>query len=531
MPYRSTIFRMILPFDLSYRRSHVILAIAGTILAFDPAIWLINTWRDPAYGSAGFVVFVATLGLLIWSLSSARCGPSKADRRGIAIGVLAFSAAVRLASQVLAINTIGAVCLIADVYAVGVLLALDQRRRAISPFWLAVAFAFSLPVERILQRVIGYPLQLLSADGACSLLSTVYSDLVCESTRLVVNGADVLVDLPCSGAGTLMLSLLGLALASSICRPTWVQAAVGLVLTLTSAAAANVLRITTLAVGLVDPDILGGIDVMDQPWHDLIGVGALLIVCVLLLIWCRHLTPTSRPQTSGVGTSTIPSRIANDGWWLVAPVAPRRSRPVPLGVGVVGLAVALLIVHLPRTAVDISESSPPAELPLSLNGVTRIEVPLSEREGRFFTQFGGWARKANYGQHSLMLVRTTSPLRHLHAPEDCLRGLGFDVQYLGVVYHPVPTAAYRATTPDGVRYRVDVTFISERTITTNVATAVWHWLQNGARVWTAVQRISHEDVAHIERAGFDRAVWAALDFSHPRSPTTDHGLAERRLKP
>lgn len=119
-----------------------------------------------------------------------------------------------------------------------------------------------------------------------------------------------------------------------------------------------------------------------------------------------------------------------------------------------------------------------------------------------------------------MLVNTSSPLRHLHGPEDCLRGLGYQVDYLGAVFEPLPTAVYRATSPDGTRYRIDVSFVSAQgSVTTDVATAVWKWLQGEAGNWTAVQRISPEALAPRQHAQFNRAVIAALDLSpHSQSP-------------
>jgi hypothetical protein len=75
----------------------------------------------------------------------------------VALTLILVSATVRLAGQVLAINTVGALCLVLDVYALGLLLRLARRARPISPAWLAVVFAFSLPLERIVQRTIGGP--------------------------------------------------------------------------------------------------------------------------------------------------------------------------------------------------------------------------------------------------------------------------------------------------------------------------------------------------------------------------------------
>jgi hypothetical protein len=115
-----------------------------------------------------------------------------------------------------------------------------------------------------------------------------------------------------------------------------------------------------------------------------------------------------------------------------------------------------------------------------------------------------------------MLVRTTSPLRHLHTPDDCLRGLGFRVAYLGTEFSPATTAVYRAIAPDGTRYRIDVSFVSDRgEVTGNVATAVWRWLNGEAQAWTAVQRISPEETPAREHARWTAAVVAAMELGQP----------------
>ncbi|HSF96502.1 MAG TPA: exosortase T, partial [Thermohalobaculum sp.] len=208
-----------------------------------------------------------------------------------------------------------------------------------------------------------------------------------------------------------------------------------------------------------------------------------------------------------------PQRLTRQGGTL-----PSLPGGVRLPASLAALALALVIVNLPRTPLDIAQAAAPAALPLSIDGHLRQPVELSPREQAFFTRFGGWAAKAEYGPHGLLLTRTTSPLRHLHAPEDCLRGLGFDVQYLGAAFAPVPAAIYRATAPDGRRYRIEATFVADTgAMTGNVATAVWMWLHGEARAWTAVQRISPEDLPAGQQARFADAVLAALDVS-PATP-------------
>ncbi|HUS54763.1 MAG TPA: exosortase T [Thermohalobaculum sp.] len=490
---------------------------AAIVLAIEPAIWLASTWLDPAYDSSGYLVFAVAAGLFGWSAASPVVVAGRSNRKPAAFLMLALSGGVRLASQILAINTIGAICLVVDVFAVGLLFRLDHRMRAVSPGWLAVVFAFSLPLERVLQRSIGYLLQEFSAQGACGVMSVVYSDTVCQGTRLIVNRVDVLVDLPCSGARTLLLGLLGFAVAASLVRPRPHQVLAGLALTLAAAAATNILRISLLAVGLAEPERLGGISVMEQPWHDIIGLSTLSLVYMIVILWAGQIWRPSGARRAGCQERAGKgSRIPID-----RSTAPRSH--IALSIAVLG--IASVIVSLPRTALDVARAAEPAILPLTIDGHQRNVVPLSAREQQFFTQFGGSAAKAEYGPHGLLVTRTTSPLRHLHAPDDCLRGLGFDVEYLGAVFEPVPTAAYRAIAPDGRRYRIDVSFVSDQgAVTTNVSTAVWLWLQGRAHEWTAVQRISPEAMPLPERARFTGGVLAALDLARAIPVATSKGL-------
>jgi hypothetical protein len=152
-------------------------------------------------------------------------------------------------------------------------------------------------------------------------------------------------------------------------------------------------------------------------------------------------------------------------------------------------------------------------LPDRIDGRLASPVALSAQETAYFVQYGGAAAKADYGGTSVLVVRTSSPLRHLHAPDECLRGLGFSVDYLGLRHAPAPTAIYRAEAPDGQIYRIEVGFVSDRGQTAaSVAHAVWIWLQQPRTVWTAIQRITPWDADAAERNRFERGVIAAFDL-------------------
>jgi exosortase/archaeosortase family protein len=468
-----------------------LLIAAGVVLAAEPVRWLVQTWADPAYDSNGSIIAALVAALLMRSAASPLTeSRNNAPRCGIAL--IAVSASVRLAGQLLAINTIGALTLVLDVYAIGLLLRLNDRRWAISPAWLAIGFAFCLPLERIVQRSIGHVLQHASADGACTLLGTMFDKLECAGVRILVGGRDVLVDLPCSGARTALLTLLAFSLAATVVRPSLVHAAIGGAITLSAAYAANVARIAALSIGIARPELLGGIDVMAAPWHEAIGLVALAVALLPILAWARgqsRRVPQRRVcRVTGVPLDIIPDRIRRDGWWLGVSKTPNRYSPA-LAIG--SLVAALVIVSLPGRPLDVARREAPITLPGWISGHSAVPVALMEQEARYFTLNGGAAAKASYGPHSLMIVRTTSPLRHLHAPDECLRGLGFAVRYVGLVTTPVPTAVYSATAPDGSTYRIDVSFVSERRhAVANVAAAVWLWLNGEAQQWTAIQRIS-----------------------------------------
>lgn len=193
------------------------LVVAALLLAYAPMVWLVNTWHDPSYASKGLFVFLGCLSLFLWSVSSRKISGSSIKSK-TPLFLLLASALIRLVGQALAINIIGALTLVMDVYALAKLSGLDQRARPLSPFWLAVCVGFSLPLERVLQRTLGYGLQHLSADGACFVLGGVFDTVKCQGVRILINTQDVLVDLPCSGARSFLLLLLFFCICAAIGR-------------------------------------------------------------------------------------------------------------------------------------------------------------------------------------------------------------------------------------------------------------------------------------------------------------------------
>jgi exosortase/archaeosortase family protein len=480
----------------------IFFAVGVVILAVHPVIWLITTWIDPAYGSHGWLVFAVAALLFVWSVTSQRRWVTTASRRR-ALWLLAITAGVRLISQLMGVNVIGALALVLDVYAIGLLFELNARTRALSPGWLALLFAFSLPLERIVQRTIGFGLQHVSAAGACGVLKTGFDSVQCEGVRILLAGRDVLVDLPCSGARGLLLLLLLFSVLSALIQPTLRQAGLGFAITLAAAVVTNVLRIVVLAVGLAYPGSFGGVDVMASPWHEAIGLTALALGAAPVLLWALY-TP----------------RLLWDPPFAAAqirfPLFQPRQRTRFAGLAF--LVVAIFITSLHARPVDVARTISAPELPARIGDFYAVPGHLSNIERHYFTRYGGGAARASYGPYRLLVVSTSAPLRHLHAPDECLAGAGHKVRYLGMTQQPLPTAVYHSEDPDGNRWRVSVTFVSDRgEIATSVAEAVWRWLQAPGATWSMVQRIAPWQVPVQTLTAWDAAVVRAMDLSVPQT--------------
>ena len=485
-----------IPFKGKFFVSKVIFGIAAVILAVDPVLWLVQTWSDPSYNSSGLIVFCVCVGLFLWSVTSDRTANTVNLR--LPFFLLSVSALTRMVGQVLAVNVIGAITLVLDVYALGHLAAVGFRQRPISPGWLAICFAFTLPLERIVQRTIGYGLQSVSADGACLLLGSIFDNVRCNGVRILIDNQDVLVDLPCSGARALLLLLLFYATCMTVCRPGTAKGILGLVLTIISGVLVNVIRIVVIATGLVYPELFMNIDVMEAPWHDLLGLVFLTIGCLPVIYWASKVYSQKFFKNNTIKNKEIQKPLLKLN---------------PLWKACVFLVLAVTIISLPRKPIDVAIPNITVDLPSWINGNIANHVPLLSQEKAYFTQYGGAAAKATYGDRGLLVVKTSAPLRHLHSPEECLRGLGFSVQYKGVSHATLPTAIYKATTPDGATYRVAVSFLSsDGHSTSNVSEAVWNWMQQGG-IWYALQRISPWNLEDTENNNWDNAIMAAVDIS------------------
>ena len=501
-----------------------IFGLVALVLALDPIKWLVNTWLDPSYDSQGFVIFCVCLFLFMWSVSSNRIS-SEAINLKVPALLLGFSAFIRLLGQIYAVNIIGALTLVLDSYAIALLFGLHLRKRALSPGWFAVCFAFSLPLERLLQRTIGYGLQSISADGACFILDVLFDEVSCHGIRIWINQKDVLVDLPCSGARAALLLQFLYAASMTICRPSYKNGILGVLVTLAASLSSNILRIIVFALNIAFPEYFFGINVMSDPIHDLMGLGFLVIGGIPIIYWALKVYQPYKYDTSiSSYRNTSSARLFCNKDVHTGGLNIFASIPLAL----VCLCLAITIINLPRNPIDVGKKNLQINLPNWINGDTAKIATLLPKEEAYFTNYGGSAVKADYGIHSLLMVKTSSPLRHLHSPDECLRGLGFKVRYQGSSNNSVPSSIYKAVSQENRSYRIAVTFISDKGVSTNnISEAIWHWFKDPKSEWMSVQRISPWRIEANQHEAWDKAVFAALDIS-PSTLTKSTKLHSRR---
>lgn len=486
------------------RNRLLLFAPACALLVAEPVRWLATTWLDPSYDNDGWVAALLAAVLLVRSV---RSGPALGGT-GRAVPMLLASALARLAGHLLAVNTVGALALVVDVWALGLALRVRSRPWSLPPGVVATLFAFALPLENVLQRLAGYPLQLASSALAGRVVGLFVPGLLRTGTLLTAGGVQLSVDLPCSGARGLVL-LGGLAALVAARRRLTGRSGPALLLAVPlGALVANTLRIVLLFVAS-----RAGLDPFAEPLHSTLGLVALVAGSAPLLGLAGRLADLA-PRA------------------LAALPVPAPPRSVAL---LLSAAAVVVLVAAPRP-LDVGSAVQGPALPSFLAGAPGVAAPMSERESLYFTTFGGAAQKRIYSgvdgvPHTVVVVRTGAPLRHLHGPDRCLVGAGHRVQELGVRRGAVPAALYRSVGPDGRAWLVEASFVSDRGETAaSVAEVAWRWLASPRTAWTLVERVSPWDACATDDGpcrALDQALFRALDLVPDGSMTVaDHHAPE-----
>jgi len=261
-----------------------------------------------------------------------------------------------------------------------------------------------------------------------------------------------------------------------------------------------------LRVAFIYAAIAWGVPAATEPWHSLIGLLALGPAAAPLLFlagrWPLRAPDASAQRSDETATAS-------------------RWRPA---VALAVFGVAGLIAAAPQHPVDVGDFDATARLPRVLGDRVGEVMPLTDQERAYFEQFGGEVEKITYRDpdgvaHTVLRVRTSAPLRHLHDPEVCLRGAGHTLERLGVRATPIPGVVWRTTDTDGRSWQVEASFVDDDGHgTAAISEVTWRWLMTPGTAWTLLERGSPWAVcdAEPERCdAFNRDLLSALDLYTP----------------
>lgn len=261
-----------------------------TLASAPPLLRLLVDLFVPEIAQARLAVAAVVLGLGAWSTRSAgrrrepdQTAPLSGKVWGACAAALAITGGATIADRPLLAGLVVPVL----VWLAATVLDLSNRERPLSPFWLAVASLYLLPVKEAVQAHAGGLLVDLAADGACRLLRVATSEGGCDGPVMTFRTAVVAVVPACSGAGALAVQTMVVAFLAAILRPRPDRAATMLVIATAAALFANAVRIAVLTVAADQ----GAIDLFASPWHGLTGTAALALGALPALAWAAATNP------------------------------------------------------------------------------------------------------------------------------------------------------------------------------------------------------------------------------------------------
>ena len=253
----------------------------------------------------------------------------------------------------------------------------------------------------------------------------------------------------------------------------------------------NGARVAVLSLGIGYADFLA-FNVMN-PWpHSLIGLWFAGFGAILLSILFHGLKPSNSLEVPPCHHSVGPVSSTKPKSQQIPKTANAKAT-VTFPVAVVFAGFALAIGAISPQPVDATPSLDLPQVPTGAAGFFAQEHRLTEQERQYFEIYGGSARRASYGPFGLLVVSTQSPLRHLHDPAVCFKGLGYEVDFRGTDFVR-QQSVYRVTDQQTREaYQLQVRYLGGNGVALSIAEVVWRWIVASIRgertQWTMVQQI------------------------------------------
>lgn len=323
------------------------------------------------------------------------------------------------------------ICAALALIAVGICLQRVLNCRLNSGHWSLLLL--SLPLVASLNFYLGYPLRLLVAQCAVSLLSINGFPVSAEGTSLLWHNQLIEIDAPCSGIKMLWAALYLAAVQLSLRKSSLIQALLYLAFAATAAVLANVLRVTSLfylEAGIITapaalPQSIAAH--FESAVHTGTGITAFLLVALILYFADQRIgkniikddiaepvlivNPASavnnQPQSSSKKYSN--NKYFNNKYFFVA----------------CGIA-AIIPFFTPQKSATKQEE----QWPTTYEGQKLRPLPLTGSELEFARNFPGSIAVFQTDKQTIIIRRVRQATRQLHPAADCYRASGFKINNL-----------------------------------------------------------------------------------------------------
>lgn len=280
----------------------------------------------------------------------------------------------------------------------------------------------SLPLVASLNFYLGYPLRLVVAQCAVSLLSINGFPVSADGTSLLWHNQMIEIDAPCSGIKMLWAALYLAAVQLSLRRASLIQAILYLVFAATAAVLANVLRVTSLfylEAGIITaptalPQSIAAH--FESAVHTGTGMTAFVLVALILYVGDQHIKNniikdgTAQPAISAESMSAIENQ----------------SNPTTQRAKYFFLACAIATI-IPFFTPQKSTIQQEEHWPTTYEGQKLRPLPLTGNELEFSRNFPGAIGVFKTDKQTIILRKVNQATRQLHPAVDCYRASGFKI--------------------------------------------------------------------------------------------------------
>jgi len=409
---------------LQLNKGLVIAIIIASIVLYLPVFqWLLHK-ISLDYGYLHLIALFALLSLGLYRLRAIKNNPfhmPKLYYPSLLIWLL-VSVLYLLNEAAVGMRTLSAVLGILYVYGLlGHVIKTSVWRSLLLPILLTILV---LPFEHYLDVYLGFPLRLLSAEGAGSLLVLMHLPTLTTESILMIDNRAAIVDLDCSGINSLWIGAIFYLLLTWIERyritPLWFLLGVLFLGLLMSANIFRIVILVLLELVLKTPQLASML-------HQFLGILGFMMACGIAWGLLHYFARRSVNEESTIKKHQSVQAHNN-----------RSFLPLSLS-GTLGLIIVFILLYQPM------QKQLPTEIRHNIQLAPHYQaksVALSQQEHEFFVSNHGQVQKLRFSLQTdnqaakplsgSMILVWSHYWKTQHVPENCYLGQGFSITNKGV---------------------------------------------------------------------------------------------------